>query len=239
MTVQVEWAGQLDYSTAWEWQKRLVDEQTTAAGHDRLLLLEHQPVYTLGRNGRLENLLLNEQQRAQAGIELFRVDRGGDITYHGPGQLVGYPILNLRRVYRVAAADRPDLRRYVRDVEQIMIQTVAAFGIEARRYDGFPGVWVATAAGLRKIAAIGIKVNRRGITSHGFALNVAPNLSHFAGIVPCGISGHGVTSLAALLPRPPALNEVIAPLTAAFADILQVQLLFPDRMPAGEAAGSI
>jgi lipoyl(octanoyl) transferase len=225
MTVQVTWAGRMHYGAAWEWQKQLVVEQMTATVPDRLLLLEHTPVYTLGRSGRRENLLLDEKQRAGEGIELFDVDRGGDITYHGPGQLVGYPILNLGRVYGARQFNgRPDVHRYLRDLEEILIQTLAAFNLAGWRYEGYTGVWVTTVAGPRKIAAIGIKVNHRGISSHGFALNVNPDLAHFAGIVPCGICEHGVTSMAQLLPRVPTLRQVAKPLTAAFGRVLQVDI---------------
>jgi lipoyl(octanoyl) transferase len=228
MSVQVEWLGRMSYGDAWEWQKQLVVEQMMAILPDRLLLLEHSPVYTLGRSGKMENLLLDEQQRAEQGIELFAVDRGGDITYHGPGQLVGYPILNLGRVYGARQfGGRPDVHRYLRDLEEILIQTLAACGVDGWRYDGYTGVWVSTAAGPSKIAAIGVKVNHRGITSHGFALNVNPNLSHFAGIVPCGIREHGVTSLAELVAEPPALRQVADLLAAAFGRVLQVEISYP------------
>jgi lipoyl(octanoyl) transferase len=229
MGVQVEWCGRVSYGAAWERQKELVSEQMRVVVPGRLLLLEHSPVYTLGRSGKTENLLLDEEQRAREGIELFAVDRGGDITYHGPGQLVGYPILNLGRVYGTRQfSGRPDVHRYLRDLEEILIQTLASFGLSGRRYEGYTGVWVDTAAGPRKIAAIGVKVNHRGITSHGFALNVDPELKHFAGIVPCGIREHGVTSMAKLLSQPPTLMEVAAPLTAAIGRVLQVDISFTD-----------
>jgi lipoyl(octanoyl) transferase len=228
MSVQVEWLGRMSYGDGWEWQKQLVAEQMTGISPDRLLLLEHSPVYTLGRSGKLENLLLDEQQRAEQGIELFAVDRGGDITYHGPGQLVGYPILNLGRVYGTQQfGGRPDVHRYLRDLEEIIIQTLAGYGVAGWRYDGYTGVWVSTAVGPRKIAAIGVKVNHRGITSHGFALNVHPNLSHFAGIVPCGIREHGVTSMAELLAEPPALLQVAKLLALAVGRVLQVEVSNP------------
>jgi lipoyl(octanoyl) transferase len=229
MTVQIEWVGRMSYGAAWERQKEWVAEQMTAVASDRLLLLEHFPVYTLGRSGKMENLLLDEEQRAREGIELFAVDRGGDITYHGPGQLVGYPILNLGRVYGAQQfGGRPDVHRYLRDLEEVVIQTLAAFGLNGWRYEGYTGVWVDTAAGPMKIAAIGVKVNHRGITSHGFALNVNPDLRHFAGIIPCGIREHGVTSMAKLLSQPPTLLEVAAPLTAAFGRVLQVDVSYTD-----------
>jgi lipoate-protein ligase B len=217
----VEWAGRVEYLAAWEWQKRLVAERAQSERPDRLLLLEHPPTYTLGRAGRRENLLLDEKACAQAGIAVHWVDRGGDITYHGPGQLVGYPILNLRRLYGRLGLARPDLHRYLRDLEEVLIRTIAHFGVEGRRYPGYTGVWVEAAGGPRKVAAIGIRVNSQGISSHGFALNGGPELGHFEGIIPCGIREHGVTSLAQLLGRPLDVVELLAPATAAFADVFQ------------------
>ncbi|MFO7536557.1 MAG: lipoyl(octanoyl) transferase LipB [Chloroflexota bacterium] len=231
--LEIEWAGCVPYLTAWEWQKTLVKER---AGQDlphKLLLLEHPPVYTLGRRGRLENLLLNEAQLAAQGIELHRVDRGGDISYHGPGQLVGYPILNLKRLFQARGLARPDLHLYLRQLEEVVIQTVAEFGIEGWRYEGYTGVWVKTAVGPQKIAAIGLKVSGKGISSHGFALNVDPNLDHFAGIIACGIREHGVTSLAQLLGQTVTVAEVIRPLIRAFAAVFEVEtvLVSPSLSP--------
>jgi lipoate-protein ligase B len=216
-TIEIEWHGRIDYQTAWDLQKRLAAErkvEPTLPG--KLLLLEHPPTYTLGRNGRLDNLLLSEQELAQRGIGLFLVERGGDITYHGPGQLVGYPILNLRQVYAAFGLGR--VREYVTDLEEVLIHTLDDFGIDGRRHDQHRGVWVETAAGLAKIAAIGVRISG-GISSHGFALNVAPNLDYFSGIVPCGIKEHGVTSMAVQLEQEIALEEVLPHLTAAFEEV--------------------
>ncbi|MGB1252988.1 MAG: lipoyl(octanoyl) transferase LipB, partial [Candidatus Promineifilaceae bacterium] len=163
----------------------------------RLLLLEHPPTYTFGRRGKLDNLLFNENELAQQGITTHWVDRGGDVTYHGPGQLVGYPILNLARLQD---RDFPDVHRYLRDIEEVIITTLGQLSIEAWRYPGYTGVWVNEQhngqQAPHKIAAIGVKVSGKAISSHGFALNVNPNLAHFAGIIPCGISEHPVTSVA-------------------------------------------
>lgn len=224
--VEISWLGRVSYEAAWNMQKALVAERTAAALPDRLLLLEHEPVYTLGRSGKEAHLLLDEAQRAAAGIGLHWVDRGGDITYHGPGQLVGYPILDLKRLYGNRGLARPDLHLYLREIEGVLMATLAVFGVRGWRYPGYTGVWVDTPAGPRKIAAIGVKVNSLGISSHGFALNVDPNLDHFAGIVPCGIEEHGVTSLAECLSRPVAIQEVISPLVAAFASLFQVETRF-------------
>ncbi len=218
--VAVHWLGQVEYLAAWERQK--VEAARTAQGErSSLLLLEHPPTYTLGRRGKLENLLLDAAARAQAGIAVHHVDRGGDITYHGPGQLVGYPILNLKRLQ---GRDTPDLVRYVRDLEQVLIDALAQWGVTGRRYPGYTGVWVMDAAGeWAKIAAIGVKVSAQGISSHGFALNVAPDLTHFDGIVPCGIREHGVTSLAVHTGRPHTVTSLLNAIQIAFANVFQVE----------------
>lgn len=224
--LEVEWLGRIAYDEAWELQKDLVAERAEEPRPDRLLLLEHLPVYTLGRSGRLENLLLDEAEREGEGITVRWVDRGGDITYHGPGQLVGYPILNLKRLFRARGYERPDLHQYLRDVEEVIIRALDAFDIAGWRYEGYTGVWVDGPNGPLKIAAIGVKVSSKGISSHGFALNVDPDLEHFAGIIPCGIQEHGVTSLAQLLGRPVDVGNVIPPIVAAVARVFQVQTTF-------------
>jgi lipoyl(octanoyl) transferase len=178
------------------------------AGHipDTLLLLEHSPVLTLGRKGSRSDVLLSEAALAAAGLEVFETNRGGEVTYHGPGQVVGYPILDL-------APDRRDVRRYVHDLEEVLIRTIADAGLVAGRVEGLIGVWLApdavppTPGPSRKLGAIGVHLSR-WVTSHGFALNVAPDLSAFDGIVACGIRDRGVTSLAKELGREPALEEV-------------------------------
>jgi lipoyl(octanoyl) transferase len=222
MYIDVEWLGQVDYLAAWEQQKALVAErvaQPEIVG--KLLLLEHPPTYTLGRNGRLQNLLLTEDELNARDIAFYHVDRGGDITYHGPGQLVGYPILSLKHIY-----NQPGLgmvQRYVTDLEEVLIQTVAQFGIVAQRLAGNRGVWVETPNGLNKIAAIGVRIQRAGITSHGFALNVNPDLTYFDNIIPCGIRSHGVVSMAHILQRPLIIAEVLPHIMTAFSTVFQVQ----------------
>lgn len=178
--------GLVEYEEAWQEQRRLV-EACREDGRARLLLLEHPPTYTLGARGREEHLLLSEGALAELGAVVHRVDRGGDITFHGPGQLVGYPILDLRRWHQGPVW-------YVRSLETMLIEALSAFGIAARRAPGRPGVWVGDA----KIAAIGVRVSR-GITNHGFALNVKPDLSYFSHIVPCGLPDAAVTSMAEVL----------------------------------------
>ncbi len=166
---------------------------------DTLLLLEHPPLLTLGRAGNPQNILLERAELTRRGIELYEAGRGGDVTYHGPGQLVGYPLLAL-------PAPRRDAHRYLRDLEEALIRTAASFGVDAGRLPGLTGVW----AGGEKLAAIGVRLHTGWITSHGFALNVTTDLSAFETIVPCGIAGRGVTSLERLLGRRIALEEVAA-----------------------------
>ena len=216
-TLPHQWLGTIDYQTAWDMQKQLVaDRIADLTLPDQLLLLEHPPTYTLGRSGKRENLVFSETQLQQENIEVHDVDRGGDITYHGPGQLVGYPIINLKRLHQARGLPRPDLHLYLRDIEEVIIQTLKYYDIEGWRYKGYTGVWVTTADGPRKIAAIGVKVSHKGITSHGFALNVNPNMGHFAGIIPCGITEHGVTSLTQQLNHPIAIPDILPIVRKAF-----------------------
>ncbi|MCC6861328.1 MAG: lipoyl(octanoyl) transferase LipB [Bryobacterales bacterium] len=168
--------GRIDYGAACEVQQDFVEKRKQGLVPDQLLIVEHPHVITLGRNGRMENLLAGEEVLRRAGISFHHTDRGGDITYHGPGQVVGYPILDLREWKR-------DVVGYVRGVEQVLIDTLADFGIEAGRAAGATGVWVEGA----KIAAIGVHVSR-WVTSHGFALNVSTDLNYFRYIVPCGLT---------------------------------------------------
>jgi lipoyl(octanoyl) transferase len=222
MKIDVEWAGQVDYLQAWDRQKALVAERIERPETPgKFLLLEHPPTYTLGRNGRLENLLLSEAELTERGIAFYHVDRGGDITYHGPGQLVGYPILSLKQVYVQQGLGM--VQRYVTDLEEMVMRTLAQFDIVGQRFEGHRGVWVETPHGLDKIAAVGVRIQKDGLTSHGFALNVNPDLSYFDNIIPCGIRDHGVTSMAQLLAQPISVAQVLSHLTAAFADVFQVQ----------------
>jgi lipoyl(octanoyl) transferase len=189
--------GTLSYADALELQADLVKQRRAGEIPDTLLLLEHPHVITLGSGAHDENVLVSPQERAERGIELFATGRGGDVTYHGPGQLVGYPILDLK-------PDRTDLHRYLRDLEEALIQVLAHFGLAADRKDGLTGVWV----GDRKLAAIGVRVSSGWITSHGFALNVTTDLALFGTIVPCGIRDHGVGSISQELGRPVAMPQV-------------------------------
>ncbi|MGH2819915.1 MAG: lipoyl(octanoyl) transferase LipB [Actinomycetota bacterium] len=194
-TLRAAWFGRVEYGPAWELQRRLFEERLEARIDDVLMLLEHPHTYTLGRRALEEDLVYDETERSRRGIALYRIDRGGRATYHGPGQLVGYPIL--------ALGERYDVLSYLRRLESALIATVAQYGVEARRDEGHTGVW----AGPNKIAAIGVKITR-GVTMHGFALNVTTDLSVFEGIVPCGLADRWVTSIEGEAGARPSVEEV-------------------------------
>jgi lipoyl(octanoyl) transferase len=202
--------GRTDYGTALELQRQLIAERQQGLIPDQLLLLEHPHVITLGRNGKAANLLASDEVLSRAGIAFYPTDRGGDVTYHGPGQLVGYPIMDLREWQR-------DVGAYVRAVEQTIIDTLADYGISAGRIPKLTGVWVDD----RKIAAIGVHISR-WVTSHGFALNVSTDLSYFQYIVPCGLT-KPVTSMAALGVRA-GLREVGQTLAAHFGRVFDCEV---------------
>jgi lipoyl(octanoyl) transferase len=210
---QVIHGGRMDYLAAWEWQRELVRRRSAGAIGDTLLLIEHPHTYTLGRSTKDGHLLITPEQLAEQGIALVESDRGGDITYHGPGQVVGYPILKLSQ-------HGGDLLRYLRMLEETLIMTLAGYGIAAGRIAGLTGVWVGDA----KIAAIGVKLSASGVTQHGFALNVATDLRYFQQIIPCGIVGKGVTSLERLLGIVPPLAEVEQRVVAAFGQVFEVDM---------------
>src|ERR1700730_4267793 len=215
--------GLIGYAQAWELQKRLVAARKNGAIEDVLLLCEHPHVITLGRNGKREHLLASEQVLRQKGVEFHSSDRGGDITYHGPGQLVGYPILNL-------AAIRKDVVCYVRMLEEVMIRATAEFGISAERVTGKTGIWVrdtndSNAVRLieEKLGAIGVHISR-WVTSHGFAYNVSTDLRNFDLIVPCGITGRKATSLEKLLGRAVTHKEVVQPVVRNFGEVFGLEM---------------
>jgi len=213
--VEVRRLGVVPYADGLELQRELVGRRKADQIPDQLLLLEHPPVITLGvktRNDR-SHVVATVETLEEEGVEVFESGRGGDVTYHGPGQLVAYPIIDLR-------PDRCDVHRYVRDLEEVLIRTSAAFGIVARRSEGLTGAWV----GEEKLAAIGVRI-ARWITSHGFALNVSTNLSHFGLIVPCGISDKGVTSLEKLLARQVPMASVEDAVVDAFCAVFQRRVL--------------
>jgi lipoyl(octanoyl) transferase len=206
--LQIRRLGEVPYAEALSLQERLVTRRREGRISDQLLLLEHPPVITLGSSSDARHVLLSEDERRSRGIELHLVGRGGDVTYHGPGQLVGYPILDLK-------PDRRDVHRYLRDLEEVLIHTLSALGVPGEREAGSTGVW----AGGGKVAAIGVRVSSGWITSHGFALNVNPDLSHFSFIVPCGIHDRPVGSLAGVLGRELSIAEVIPDLVRSFEEV--------------------
>jgi lipoyl(octanoyl) transferase len=203
--VDVRRLGRVPYDQAWALQNRVADERRAGLVPDTLILLEHPPTYTIGRSGTRDHVFLNDGQLAARGISCLDVDRGGDVTYHGPGQLVGYPILDL--------GPKPDVGLYLRNLEGCLIDVLADFGITSGRLSGYTGVWI----GDRKIAAIGIKVSQ-GVTTHGFALNVSTNLSLFTHILACGIPDKGVTSMALELDAAPSMVAVEDAVIARFSE---------------------
>jgi lipoyl(octanoyl) transferase len=215
--------GSVPYEEALELQRSLVEDRRAGRIPDTLLLLEHPHVLTLGvRGSGRANILVTLEHLAERGVSVFDASRGGDVTYHGPGQIVGYPVVDLR-------PDRQDVHRYVRDLEEVLIRACGDFGIAAARIPGLTGAWVDRANGpssnggqppAEKIAAIGVRISR-WITSHGFAFNVNVDLDFFQLIVPCGIQEHGVTSLQALLGRPIDISTVEDRLIAHFADVFE------------------
>ena len=207
-TLHVEWLGRVAYQEGLELQRERGELRREGAIPETLILLEHPHVITLGTGSDPQHVLAGPEARAEKGIELFETGRGGDVTYHGPGQLVGYPILDLK-------PDRRDLHRYLRDLEDVLIRCVGVFGVQARRVGGLTGVWTETG----KIAAIGVRVSSGWITSHGFALNVHTDLSYFGTIVPCGIADREVTSLSRELGRSVSMEDVRAPLVRAFREV--------------------
>lgn len=201
------WLGRVPYAEGLGLQAGLTGQLARAECPEHLLLLEHPHVITLGRNARPEHVLAGEAARQGRGVAIYPTGRGGDVTYHGPGQLVGYPILDLR-------PDRCDVRRYVRDLEEVLIRASSDFGVQAGRVEGLTGVWV----GREKLAAIGVRI-ARWITSHGFAFNVTTDLSYFGLIVPCGITDCRVTSLERLTGRSIPLEEVALSVSSRFAEV--------------------
>lgn len=194
-----------------------------------LLLLEHPPTFTFGRRGRAEHLLWDEAELARRGIRVFWVDRGGDVTYHGPGQLVGYPLLPLSPLIPAAESasgsqrlPRADYIGYLRKLEEVLILTLRQLNLEAIRLEDKTGVW--SANGLAKIASIGVRVDGRGVTRHGFALNVSPEMSHWEGIVACGLEGVEITSLAELLNPIATLAQVIELLIPTFGEVFEYHM---------------
>ena len=227
----VEDLGLIEYESAWKLQDAYAAEIAEGKRPPTLLLLEHPHVYTFGRKGHAENLLWSEEQLKQKGISTHWVDRGGDVTYHGPGQLVGYPLISLGKLNNENKLPEADYVGYVRKLEKTLIIALMRFGLGAGQRSGLTGVWIQADVHSRcprcrpedkekpaKIAAIGVKVDARGITRHGFALNVNPDMDYWDGIIACGLS-EPVVSLADLLYPVPAMEEVKRKITSAFDEV--------------------
>lgn len=204
--------GLIEYGEAYDIQKKLWSQKMDGRTADALLLLEHPPTFTIGKSGKLENLLLAREELTKEGMSLFFTNRGGDITYHGPGQLVVYPIIDLKNRGK-------DIHRYIHDLEEVVIRTLADLSIEARRDEKEVGVWMNN----EKIAAIGVSV-RKWVTLHGLALNVHPNLEHFSFINPCGILDRGVTSIAKVLSRNVPMEVVVKGLVNHFSEVFDAHI---------------
>lgn len=213
----VHWLGKIDYVEAWDLQKSLAAKRLAGEIPDTLLLLEHPPTLTIGRFSDNSDIFASPEKLKELGIAVVHSDRGGKVTYHGPGQLVGYPILNLNE-----KPHSPDLHKYFRDLEQVLISTLRRWDIFADRFPGFTGVWVDRDTDQpTKIAALGIKTSR-WITQHGFALNICPDLSHFSYFVPCGITEFGVTSVSKILGQETPLLEFLDPIVEEFSHIFRL-----------------
>ncbi len=215
--VHARWAGVLPYPAAVHLQSELVRARRGSEIPDQLVLLEHPHVITLGSRSDLSHVLVDAAERLTLGIDLVESGRGGNVTYHGPGQLVGYPILDLK-------PDRKDIHRYLRDLEEVLIRVARAHGVSAERVPGKTGVWTRDG----KLGAIGVRVSSGWITSHGFALNVTTDLSYFDRIVPCGLEGGGVTSLERLLGRRVEISDVVDETAGAFGEVFDASITWSD-----------
>jgi lipoyl(octanoyl) transferase len=221
--------GLKDYKETWEYQEELfqsiIDVKTNNRKHDLVnptsnyfIFVEHPHVYTLGKSGDISNLLLNEAQLTQKGATFYKINRGGDITYHGPGQLVGYPILDLDNFFT-------DIHKYLRFLEEVIIETLADYNIKSERSKGETGVWLDVGTPFaRKICAMGVRTSR-WVTMHGFALNVNANLGYFDNIIPCGIKGKAVTSMEAELGKKIPLDEVKAKILIHFTQLFEAEFI--------------
>lgn len=238
--LEVVWLGQVEYRAAWDLQNRLAARIVVGERSPVLLLLEHPHVYTIGRRGDLDSLVWDEHERVQYGVDVVEVDRGGDITYHGPGQLVGYPLLRLAVPgWQGERLPQADFVGYVRRLEMVIIDTLAYFGITAVQREGLTGVWVPEQrmaaimdgppqAG--KIASIGVKVDAKGVTRHGFALNLQPQMEYWEGIVPCGLDGVRMVSMANLISPLPQMAQVAEQTAESFARIFNFEILWKEHI---------
>jgi lipoyl(octanoyl) transferase len=237
------WLGTIDYDAAWRLQEQYAAEIAAGARRPTLLLLEHPHVYTLGRRGSAEHVLWNEEQRNERGILLRQVDRGGDVTYHGPGQLVGYPLLPLAPVgWSGERLPQADFVGYIRNLEKMLVFALARLGITAGQRTGLTGVWVAADVMNKclrcnpadkpqpgKIASIGVKVDAKGVSRHGFALNVQTDPAYWQGIVPCGLDQVRMVDIADLLPVPPNMDQVREAVLDSFANVFQCRFVIAKR----------
>jgi lipoate-protein ligase B len=243
--------GLIEYERAWKLQDQYATEIAEGKRPPTLLLLEHPHVYTFGRRGKQENLLWGESQLKEKGIAIHWVDRGGDVTYHGPGQLVGYPLIPLGGVRSLQTSERQsqetlqsnripqaDYVGYIRKLEQTLIIALARLGLAAGQRSGLTGVWIQADVHSRcprckpedrkkpaKIAAIGVKVDARGVSRHGFALNVNPDMDYWDGIIACGLQDEPIVSLADLFPEPPAMERVKQEVIAAFSEVFGYEMI--------------
>jgi len=227
--VKLHQLGLKDYKETWDYQENLFQEiidikvknrknNTSKPTKNHFIFVEHPHVYTLGKSGNMDNLLLNENQLKEKGATFYKINRGGDITYHGPGQLVGYPILDLDNFFT-------DIHKYLRFLEEIIIKTLAEYGIKSERSDGETGVWLDVGTPFaRKICAMGVRTSR-WVTMHGFALNVNANLGYFDNIIPCGIKGKAVTSMEAELNRKIDMEEVQQKILKHFSQMFEIELV--------------
>lgn len=235
---QFTYLGLVPYQKAWDLQEQLAGEIAQGERPPTLLLLEHPHTYTFGRSGKAENLLWDESKLQEMGISVHWVDRGGDVTYHGPGQLIGYPLLPLGKPGIPLESDpdsmhlpQVDYIEYLRKLETALIATLANFGISGHQHPGLTGVWVKPQAHLQtpdpsllanqhpsKIASIGVKVDAHGVSRHGFALNVNPDMSYWQGIIACGLEDYRETSLAELISPPPTVEETLQVVIEAFGE---------------------
>uniref|UniRef100_A0A7C4PLZ8 Octanoyltransferase n=1 Tax=Anaerolinea thermolimosa TaxID=229919 RepID=A0A7C4PLZ8_9CHLR len=226
------WLGRVAYRPAWRLQNWLADQVAAGNQLPTLLLLEHPPTYTIGRMGKRDHLLLNDQQLAERNLTVVEVDRGGDITYHGPGQLVGYPILPLAPLgWQGGFLGKADFVGYLRRLETCLIEALSQLGVAAMRRDGLTGVWVVEnpegeAPAYAKIASIGVKIDSRGITRHGFALNLATNMKDWEGIVPCGLEGVRMANLADCIAGVTHPMTVLDAVVEAFGRVMGYEMVF-------------
>jgi lipoate-protein ligase B len=229
-----QWFGQIEYGAALSLQKELVARRAADEVPNTLLLLEHPSTYTIGIDGHREHLLVNQEELARLNIAYHRVDRGGSVTYHGPGQLVCYPILSLKEQHL-------DYHRYLKMLESVIIHTLAAFKVRAFRERGQMGVWVCTDdtaphsstwlqsdRNTAQIGAIGVKLNKNNVTSHGFSININPDLGFFDLIVPCGLHGCRVTSLVEVLNKPIEIGSVLEPVIQSFCRVFEMERVTED-----------